>query len=61
MTKIEVCGWILNFFFHIVWYKINMKSTYHPETNGQIKRLDRNLEDMLRMGIDNGLGISGYI
>ena len=38
-----------------------MKSTYHPETNGQIKRLDRNLEDMLRMGINNGLEISGYI
>nr|GFC51290.1 reverse transcriptase domain-containing protein [Tanacetum cinerariifolium] len=38
--------------------RLDMSTTYHPETNGQSKRTIQTLEDMLRAcAIDFGIGL----
>ena len=35
--------------FKEFWTSLNFSTTYHPQTNGQTKRVNQLIEDMLRM------------
>ena len=46
---LKFTGNFLKSLFKGLYTKLNLCTAYHPQTDGQIKRVNRALEDMLRM------------